>query len=508
MRDSQFIVEMRNITKDFPGVRALEKVTFTCEKGQIRALIGENGAGKSTLMKILAGVYQPDGGEIFLKGERVVVHNPWEAQQLGISIVYQEFNLIPYLSVAENVFLGRESRSPWGFLDEERLHQHALEHLDRIQADLDPRRWVSELTVAQQQLVEIAKALSLNARILIMDEPTAALSAEEVERLFNIIRALKREGVTIVFISHRLKEVFDIADAVTVLKDGKEVGTRKLQEVREENLVGMMVGRKLNETFPPKSKGTQKKPILQLKGVGRERLLKDVNLSLYPGEIVGLAGLEGQGQRTLIRAVFGAEPTDQGEIFFEGKKINEINSPREAIKLGIGFIPSDRKEEGLILDFSVEENIALPSLQKRQFLGFIKKGEERKVVNGIVSEIDIKTPRIDREVRYLSGGNQQKVMLAKCLVVGPPLIILDEPTRGIDVGTKIEIYHLMRELAEQGRALLIFSTDMMEVLGMCDRILVMHEGGIVRELSGSEATEEEIMRAAAGLKHQKNSAQP
>jgi len=498
MRSSEAILEMRGITKDFPGVRALDKVYFSCQRGEIRALVGENGAGKSTLMKILAGVYQPEEGEIILQGKKVSIHNPKDAQKLGISIIYQEFNLVPYLTVAQNIFLGREPRFYFRFVDSSKLYRQAAIQLDKIQACLSPKEWISNLTVAQQQLVEIAKALSWNSKIIVMDEPTAALSTKEIKRLFEIIKDLRRKGVTIIFISHRLKEIFEIADSVTVLKDGKVVATENLYKLTEEDIVSMMIGRELSETFPQRAGNHRREEVMKIRQLTRKERLKNINLSLYKGEIVGIAGLEGHGQRTLIRTLFGAESMDKGEIYIRGKKVR-ITSPKEAIKLGIGFVPSDRKEEGLILNFSVKENIALPSLDKREFWGFIRENEEEKIVDKIVSRMDIKTPTLTREVRYLSGGNQQKVMLAKWLIVGPQVIILDEPTRGIDVSTKIEIYYLMRRLSQEGKAILMLSTDMMEILGISDRIIVMYEGEIVREFSAREATEEKIIRAMSGL---------
>ncbi|MEE9192033.1 MAG: sugar ABC transporter ATP-binding protein [Candidatus Aerophobetes bacterium] len=498
--NKRVILETRGIVKVFPGVRALNKVDFTLYEGEIRALVGENGAGKTTLVKILSGVYQPDQGEIFLRGDKAIIPDPYQAQHMGISIVYQELNLIPYMSVARNILLGREPRTSLGFVNSPKLVGEADKLMAMLDLSLDADSLIYELPVAQQQMVAIVRALSANPDILILDEPTASLSEHEVKHLFEVMRNLKNKGVSIIFISHRLEEVFRIADSATVLKDGELVATRGVQEINQGELIRMMVGREFVNIFPQKGGLDIKEDVVfSLRGLTRRGALKDINLDLRRGEVVIVAGLRGQGQRELVRAIFGVDPIDKGEIHLEGRKI-QINSPRDAIRAGIGFLSDDRKTEGLVLCRSIRENVALPTLGERKVWGFINRKEEKEAVASQVKALDIRTTSIEQEAQFLSGGNQQKLIIAKWLLGNPRVIIFDEPTVGIDVGTKIEIYHRLRRLAQEGTGILIVSSDMIEIIGMSDRVLVMFEGEIVAEIPAEKMSEEKIMAAAAGEK--------
>ncbi len=492
----EVILEMRSITKKFPGVVALNGVSFSCRRGCVQALVGENGAGKSTLMKIMSGAYQPDAGKIVIHGEPRTISHPVEAQRLGISIIYQEFNLVPYLSVAENIFMGREPHTPLGLLDRRAMRRNAAEILKQLNLNIDVDAWVRELPVAQQQMVEIAKALSVDAEIIVMDEPTAALADAEVNILFEIVQRLKSMGRSVVFISHRLKEVFQIADTITVMRDGEVTAVKSAAETDVRDVTNLMVGRELSQYFPERHPETKiGKEVLTIRNLSKKGVLDDINLTLHEGEIVGVAGLEGHGQRELARAMFGAEETDHGDVLIEGVS-RAISSPREAIEAGIAFVSDDRKTEGVVLDLSVLHNVALPSLERRSSAGFVNQRAEAQAVEDIVQRINVKTPTLRQLVVNLSGGNQQKVVLAKWLMTHPKVMIFSEPTRGIDVGAKEEIYRLMRSFADRGAAILMVSSELGEILGMSDRVLVMHEGRIVAELAGDQATETEIMHAA------------
>ena len=488
------LVEMRDITKVFPGVVALDHVGFSCEAGEVHAVVGENGAGKSTLMKILAGVYQPDTGEICIDGHPVRITSPHEAQRLGISIIYQELNLLPDMTIAENVFLGREPKGTFGIVDSRKLEQQAHDVLSRLGVDIDPHLRLARLSVAQAQMVEIAKALSLQARLVIMDEPSATLGGRDLEYLFDVIRALKQQGVGVVYISHRIAEVFQIADRVTVFKDGKTVGTHVVSQIDRPTLVRMMIGRTLSEAFPSRG-GAQGEEVLRVEHLSCKGRLNDVSLSVRRGEIVGIAGLVGAGRTELAEAIFGARPLECGEIQVQGVKVS-IPSPRHALAKKLGFLTEDRNEGGLVLGLSVRENVALPSLDRRQHAGFVDQFTERQVVTTMAQDLKIRTPSLAQDVENLSGGNRQKVVLAKWLVSGPDLLIFDEPSRGIDVGAKQEIWSLMRTLADQGKAILMISSELPEVIGMSDRIVVFHRGRIVGEMPGGTATEEAVMMLA------------
>jgi len=495
---SEYIVELQNISKTFGGVRALDEVTFCCKTGEVHTLIGQNGAGKSTLVKILAGVYPPDTGKIIFEGRHVTFPSPHEAQQMGISIIYQEFNLLPHLSVAANVFLGREPHHRFGILKTSELNRQAKKVLQRLGVDIDPRIRVSNLSVAQQQMVEIAKALSLNARVLIMDEPSATLGTRELENIFDVISALKKQDVAVIYISHRLEEIFKIADHVTVLRDGKLVGTCPLKDVDRSSLVRMMIGSStFKEQFPPRIKKKELgNEVLRIENLSSPPLLHKINLTVRAGEIVGLAGLIGSGRTELAQVIFGVRTYKNGSIYYKNKKVSFF-LPRSAIERGIGLLPEDRKEEGLVMQLSVLKNCALASMRQRQRLGFIAKKEEHATVNKVIERLQVKTPGLGHEVERLSGGNQQKVVISKWLLCNPDFIIFDEPTRGIDVQAKVEIWKLMRELTNRGAAVLMISSELPEIIGMSDRILVMHRGRIAGELSVEKATEELILTIAS-----------
>ncbi len=486
------LLEMRGITKRFPGVVALDGVDFELEAGEVHVLLGENGAGKSTLIKMLSGAYRPDEGEILVDGAPVRIASATVAQELGISTIYQEFNLVPQLTVAENVFLGRQPRR-LGLVDRRRMVEEARGLLERMKVRVDPRAKVEELGVAQRQMVEIAKALSLEARVLIMDEPTAALSGQEVERLFEIVRDLKEGGVGVIFISHHLEEVAEIGDRVTVLRDGRVVGTVPAGTGSAE-LVRMMVGRSIEDQFPrrrPEVGGV----LLEVRNLSREGVLDDVSFELRAGEIVGIAGIVGAGRTELARAIFGADPVDSGEILIGGRPVRRVD-PREAKRRGMGFVTEDRQGQGIVPPLSVAENLALASLGEGAKAGIVDRRGQRRRAEGMIRDLAIRTPGPEQEVRYLSGGNQQKVVIGKWLLADSKVLIMDEPTRGIDVGAKVEIYELMNRLTEEGAGILMISSELPEVLGMSDRILVMSGGRITGELSAEEATQERVMELA------------
>ncbi|MCL6520422.1 MAG: sugar ABC transporter ATP-binding protein [Armatimonadetes bacterium] len=490
-------LEMRGITKTYPGVKALDNVDFEVAKGEVHALVGENGAGKSTLMKILAGAQPMDSGEIRINGEVVHITSPQKAMDLGISIIYQEFNLVPYLNAAENIFLGREPKGILpGFIDFKTMYAEAQRVIDSLGVKLDVRTPVNRLSVAQQQMVEVAKATSRNASIIAMDEPSATLTEHELQNLFELIRSLKSKGVSIIYISHRLEEIFQIADRVTVLRDGRLVGTKPVSEIDRDEIIRMMVGRELKEKIPKESVEFGP-PALTIKGLSRKGILHDISFTVHKGEVLGIAGLVGAGRTELARAIFGADPIDSGEIWLNGTRV-DIRSPRDAIQLGIGLVTEDRKELGLILGMVVRENISLANLDSLTRFGFVNRREEKKAALKFVEDLMIKTPSIEQQVQNLSGGTQQKVVLAKWLFTQSKVLIFDEPTRGIDVGSKVEIYQLMNQLAANGAAIIMISSELPEILGMSDRIIVMHEGRIAGELSREEATQEKIMHLATG----------
>lgn len=496
--DSTFL-RMENISKAFPGVQALSGVTFEVAKGEIHALVGENGAGKSTLMKILTGAQPRDEGRITMRGEAVEIATPSDAQALGISMIHQELSLIPYLTVGQNIYLGREPRARIpGFIDWPTLYAQSQQLLDRLNVDVDARAEVQGLRIAQQQMVEVTKALSLNADLIAMDEPTSALTERETEVLFGVMRSLKAQGVSLIFISHRLGEVLEIADRVTVLRDGQLIGTVPIAELDEDRVVQMMVGRELGEMYP-KAKTERQELVLEAIGLHDGRELHGVDLKLHRGEILGIAGLVGAGRTALAETLFGIRPAVAGEVRVEERQV-KLNSPREAIKMGMGFVPEDRKLQGLFMNMAVRENIVLSAMDKVARWGFVSFTKADQLAGEVVKRLDIHTPSLRQRVRNLSGGNQQKVIIARWLTLKPRVLILDEPTRGIDVGAKAEIHALMSQLAQEGVGVLMISSELPEVLGVSDRILVMHEGRVTGEFTRGQATQDDIMRAATGGK--------
>ncbi len=491
---SKPILEMRGISKSFAGVQALKNVSFRCQAGLVYGLVGENGAGKSTLMKILAGVYKADAGDIIYKGMPRLSASTGEIIASGISIIYQELALVPQMSVAENIFLGREPRTSMGLLDLGRLHARSDELLSRLGVALDTRSLVSQLTIAQQQLVEIAKALSQDADLIVMDEPSAILAGSELDQLFDIIAALKAQGVTIIYISHRLEEVFRIADEVTVLKDGEVVDSRPIGQLNRHTLVRLMVGRSLDEIFP-QTDHEQGDLALIADDIATDTILDGVSLRLYAGEILGIAGMVGSGRTELARALFGADPLTRGEVRLAGAT-PQWKTPSQAIRAGVALVPEDRKSQGLFTALSVRINITIPILSRLSRLGIVRRAREERVVSSAQQRLSIVMTSPEQETQYLSGGNQQKVVLAKWLETAPAVIILDEPTRGVDVGAKFEIYKLMRQLNDRGIAIIMISSELPEVIGMSDRILVMNDGRVAGELLRENADEERIIELA------------
>ena len=490
------VLTLRGIRKAYPGVVALDGVDLELRAGEVHVLLGENGAGKSTLMKIISGAVARDAGEVLLDGAPVEIRGPRHAQALGLGIIYQEFNLIPHLTAGENIFLGREPRLIAGVIDQGALLRAAQKILDELGVAIDARSVVSRLSVAQQQMVEVAKALSLNARVLMMDEPTSALTEQEIRELFATIARLKARGVALVYISHRMEELVVIGDRVTVLRDGRHVGTRSIGETTMAELVRLMVGRDLKDQFP-KQAAPVGDEALRVAGLRRNGVLHDINFTLRQGEVVGLAGLMGSGRTELARAVFGADPIDGGRIFVGGRE-RQIGSPRAAIGLGLGFLTEDRKHQGLVLGLSVQENTCLPSVGAFSRFGVMQVEQESAATAARIAELRIKTPGPHQRVVTLSGGNQQKVVLGKWLTTEADVFIFDEPTRGIDVGAKVEIYQLINQLAARGAAILMISSELPEILGMSDRILVMHAGRIAGEFTAAEATQEKLLAAALG----------
>jgi ABC-type sugar transport system ATPase subunit len=488
------ILELEGVSKSFPGVRALSSVRFEMLPGEVHALLGENGAGKSTLIKIVSGVYKPDAGEVRFDGAPANFDNPRQAQAAGIATIYQELSLYPELTVAENIFMGHQPRNRFGWLDWGTMNRRAREILASLDIhDMDVTRKVGTMTVGNRQRVEIAKALSQNARILIMDEPTAALTEADVQRLFGIVRLLRERGVGIIYISHRLEEVFVLADRVTVLRDGQYVATKPVRLTSEDELVSMMVGRTIENLFP-KLDTKVGEPVLEVRNLVRKPLTRGVNLTVRAGEIVGLAGLVGSGRSEVAQVIFGMTPAEAGEIRLDGKPVR-IKHPGHAMKLGIAYVPEDRGTQGLVKQMKVRENVSLAILRSLVRGGFVDRRAERNLAKDTIDKLSIRAYSPEQIVNKLSGGNQQKVVVGKWLASSPRLLIMDEPTRGVDVGAKAEIHRLLSELAAQGLAILMISSELPEILGMSDRIVVMREGRNVAEFSRAEATQENVVTA-------------
>lgn len=489
-------VELRNIAKSFGGVAALKDVTLKAMPGEIHALMGENGAGKSTLMKILSGVHQKDKGQIFIDGREVHIRNTFDSRKLGIGIIYQEFSLVPDLSVAENIFLNKLGENG-SWLKWDKLRQEADKIIKSIGFTIDPALKAGRLSIAQQQVVEIAKALSENIKVLILDEPSAVLGPAEVLKLFDTLFKLKKDGVAIIYISHHLSEIFKIAGRVTVIKDGVSSETLEVAGTTKEAIIKMMLGRTLHAMFPPR-KTVIGKEVLRAENIGFANKVKGVSLRVKEGEVVGIAGLVGSGRTETVRAVFAADKRSDGEVFMYEKKMN-FHSPVDAVKHGIGMVPEDRKSQGVILSLPIKENISLANLKGiSNRAGFINATKETDNTNELIKKLAIKTPNGDLATGKLSGGNQQKVVLAKWLNTDCKVMIIDEPTRGVDVGAKVEIYSLINDLSDQGVATIVISSETAELMGICDRILVMREGKIQGELSKTEFTEENILRLSIG----------
>ncbi|MEK3976543.1 MULTISPECIES: sugar ABC transporter ATP-binding protein [unclassified Psychrobacillus] len=491
------MIEMTGISKAFNGNTVLNNVEFEIAPGEIHALMGENGAGKSTLMKILTGIYTRDSGEIKIKGNPVEFKNPKEAEQAGIAVIHQELNILPDLTVAENLFLGNEKTfGKSGILKTKEMNKAAKEVLLNLGLDVDVKTTARNLSVGKQQIVEIAKAISSNADVIIMDEPTAALTDREIETLFETIRALQAKGVSFVYISHRMEEIFAICDRITILRDGSYVGVRNVKETTFDEIVQMMVGRELGGRFPDRTSkiGDVK---LVAKNLTRKGFFEDVSFELRKGEILGVAGLMGAGRTEVVQSLFGYKKLDSGELILDGKQV-KINTPLDAIKLGFGFVTEDRKSEGLILDFSVKENLGITNFNKISKNGVVNNQKEKSLYDSMVKRLGVRTSGPDQTVKSLSGGNQQKIVIAKWLGIEPDILILDEPTRGVDVGAKKEIYSIVNTLAENGVSIIMISSELPEIIGMVDRVLVMHEGKITGEITKEEMSQEKIMHYATG----------
>lgn len=493
---TEYLLEMKNITKNFPGVKALEQVNFSLKEGEVHALLGENGAGKSTLMKILNGIYEYDIGQIIFHGENVKFNNTKEAQKAGLAIIHQELELIPYLNVAENIFLGREIKKGV-FLDYKRLYQKTKEVLNLLGVKINPKAKIKDLNIGSQQMIEIAKAISQDAEIIVMDEPTSSLTNQEIEILFTLIERLKKKNISIIYISHRLEEIFQICDRVTVLRDGKFVDELEIKDTNEDQLINRMVGRTIEDRFP-KIKFDPIKEILNIKNLSVPGKLENASFKLKKGEVLGIAGLMGSGRTELAKAIFGVYKNLKGTIIHQNNEIT-INSPSDAIKKGIYYLSEDRKEEGLVLSLSVANNISLSILRKiLNFNLFINTSQEKLLAEKYIKELKIKTPSQKQSVKNLSGGNQQKVVISKLLSTKPEVVIMDEPTRGIDVGAKREIYKLIQKLINEGVGIILISSELPEILSLSNRILVMYEKKIVGELISDKTNQEEIMRLATG----------
>jgi methyl-galactoside transport system ATP-binding protein/inositol transport system ATP-binding protein len=501
MDNDNYLLRMVNIDKSFPGVQALKSVNLNVGYGEVHALVGENGAGKSTLMKCLIGIYSPNGGEIYFDGKKIENYTTAQALQMGISMIHQELSPILYRPIMENLWLGREPVNKFGFVDHKQMYKQSLDVLKEIELDEDPRTLMANLTVAKMQMVEIAKAISYNAKLIIMDEPSSALTEHEEEQLFKIIRKLKESGTSVIYISHRLSEIISIADKVTVMRDGRDVGTENIENISLDQIITMMIGRTMDEMYP-KLKVNIGEPILQVKNLSHKKFFKNVSFEVRRGEIFGIAGLIGAGRTEVIETIFGIRPKSEGEILINGKPV-EINSPRDAIANRMGFLTEDRRATGIFSVLGVDVNMAIPNYDRfvTKF-GFVNEKAVSESCMKFVNEIQIKTPSLTQKIQNLSGGNQQKVLMARWLMTEPDILFLDEPTRGIDVGAKAEIYKLITMLAAEGKCIVMVSSELPEILGMSDRIMVMHEGRVTAILdNGPDITQEVIMRYATGTEN-------
>ncbi len=494
------LVEMQNITKTFPGVKALQNVDFAVRDGEILCLLGENGAGKSTLMKILTGVYKPDKGRILFQGENLILNSTRDAYERGINIIFQEFNLCPNMSAMENVFLGNENRGTGGLFSYRETRKKARDFFKRLRIDIDPNIPVEKLGVAQQQMVEIAKALAYETKVLIMDEPTSALAEKEIENLFDIMRSLKQRGISIVFISHKLEEVLEITDRIVVLRDGRNSGEAKTADADRESLISMMVGRELGYLYSDRKTEPSDELVFRAENISGPPYFNETSFEIRRGEIVGLAGLIGAGRTELAKLIIGAEKKNCGNIYMDGRRV-VINSPEAAVKAAIAYLPEDRKNLALVLPMTTRENITMSIHPKLlSMMRMIKGRTERDIVDKYIGDLQIKVSSREQVVETLSGGNQQKVVIAKALAILPRFLILDEPTRGIDVGAKAEVHRIIAELADQGVSILVISSELIEIMHLSDRILVMCNGKITADYARNETDQEEIMQAAIGLK--------
>lgn len=494
-RENEYLVELKHVTKIFPGVKALDDVSFNLKPGEVHILMGENGAGKSTLMKVLAGAYAPDSGDLYIAGEKITRFDPVYMQSKGIGIIYQEFNLVPYLNVAENIFIDHMPQKGM-ILKKREMHARAQELLDEMKMKVNTHALVSTLPTAQQQMVEVAKALTHDLKVLIMDEPTASLSGVEIEQLFSIIRSLTARGIGIVYISHRMQEIPQIGDRITIMRDGQYIATHNVKEITNEQIVSLMVGRKLGKLYH-RSDHEPGEVLLRVENLNAKKEgLSDINMEVRSGEIVGLAGLVGAGRTELARVIFHVDPYETGTITVKGEEVRRKASVHEMIEKGISLIPEDRKRQGLSLKLPVSQNIVMASLDRLSPKLWLNRKKEDKIIRDYIAELNISTPSPEQKANNLSGGNQQKVVLAKWLCTKSDIIIFDEPTRGIDVGAKKEVYAFMDALAKEGKAIIMISSEMPEILGMSDRIYVMRDRKIVKELAGESATQEIILSYA------------
>ncbi len=490
-----YVLQLHNISKSFPGVKALDEVSFAVKRGSVHALVGENGAGKSTLMKILYGNYKADQGEIEIDGRPAVIDHPLKAQELGLSIIFQELNLIESLSIAENIYLGRMKQfKRHGMISWPRVYEEAREALKKVGSGLEVSMKVERLSVAEKQMVEIAKALTFNAKVILMDEPSATLTEKEQEILYRVIADLKAEGITVVYISHRMEEIFRICDTVTIIRDGKIVDTDEIAHLNHETIIKKMVGREMKNIYP-KIHHNPGPEVLKVEQISRKGIARDVSFSVHAGEILGIAGLVGAGRTEVCRMIFGADYRDSGKIYMDQNEIS-VNSPKDAIRNGIAYLTEDRKKDGVILSFSVAMNITMTNLRKSSGRFLLNRKKEDQNISELIDQFHIKTPSPRQKVMNLSGGNQQKIIVSKWLNTDAKVFIFDEPTRGIDVGSKFEIYQIMNQIIEQGKSILLISSDLPEILALSNRVIVMREGQISGELRNDQITSENVLRLA------------